>query len=155
MIKEFNNLEEIQKYYDYKTNTYVFKEDNEYIDLIVFNFDLHINANINAFNIKAYDINVCDINASDINAFTIYAFDIIAHNINAYNINARDIKACNIESYDITAGDIIACNISANDINYWAVCYAYENIKCRSIKGNRENSKHFVLDGKIEIAGEE
>lgn len=154
MVKEFNNLEEIQKYYDYKTNTYVFKEDNEYIDLVVFNFDLHINANINAFNIKAYDIKAYDINASDINAFTIYAFDIIAHNINAYNINARDIKACGIESYDITAWDITACNISANDINYWAVCYAYENIKCRSIKGNRKNSRHFVLDGKIVIKDE-
>ena len=154
MIKEFNKLEEIQKYYDYKTNTYVFKEDGKWIDLVVFNFDLYVKANIDAFSIKAYDIDVCDINASDINAFTIYAFDIIAHNINAYNINARDIKACDIESYDITAGDIIACNISANDINYWAVCYAYENIKCRSIKGNRKNSRHFVLDGNIEIKEE-
>ena len=153
MVKEFNNLEEIQKYYNKETNTYVFKEDNEYIDLVIFNFDLEIKSNIDAFSIKAYDINVCNINASDINAFTIYAFDIIAHNINAYNINARDIKACDIESYDITAGDIIACNISANDINYWAVCYAYENIVCNSIKGNRKNSRHFVLDGKIEIAG--
>lgn len=26
MTKEFNNLEEIQKYYDEKINTYVFKE---------------------------------------------------------------------------------------------------------------------------------
>ena len=155
IVKEINNLDEIQKYYDYKTNTYVFKEDNEYIDLVVFNFDLHINANINAFNIKAYDINVCDINASDINAFTIYAFDIIAHNINAYNINARDIKACSIESCDINADDICACNINANDINYFAVCFAYENIKCKSIKGRRENAEHFVLDGKLEVKNNE
>ena len=27
--KEFNNLEEIQKYYDVRTNTYVFKEGDE------------------------------------------------------------------------------------------------------------------------------
>lgn len=114
MIKEFNNLEEIQKYYDYKTNTYVFKEDNEYIDLIVFNFDLHINANINAFNIKAYDINVCDINACD---------------ICAYNIEARDII-------------------------YYAVCFAYKNIICASIIGLKGNSKHFVLDGKLEVKDE-
>ena len=140
IVKEINNLDEIQKYYDYKTNTYVFKEDNEYIDLVVFNFDLHINANINAFNIKAYDINVCDINASDINAFTIYAFDIIAHNI---------------ESCDINADDICACNINANDINYFAVCFAYENIKCKSIKGRRENAEHFVLDGKLEVKNNE
>ena len=29
MIKEFNSLNEIKKYYNEKTNTYVFKEDKE------------------------------------------------------------------------------------------------------------------------------
>ena len=32
MIKEFNSLEEIEKYYDKNTNTYVFKENNELFD---------------------------------------------------------------------------------------------------------------------------
>lgn len=95
MIKEFNNLEEIQKYYYGNTNTYAFKEDGLYID-VVFNFDLDVKANIKA-------------------------------------------------------RDIIARNINAKDIIYWAVCSAYYNITCNSIKGIRHNSKHFVLDGKLEI----
>ena len=127
MVKEFNSLEEIEKYYDEKANTYIFKEDDEYIDLVIFNFDLDIKANIDA----------CDINA---------------RNINACNINAGNINAC-----DINAVDIEALDIKARDINYDIICCAYKNIKCKSINGRRENSwhLHFVLDGKIEIAGEE
>ena len=130
MVKEFNSLEEIEKYYDEKANTYIFKEDDEYIDLVIFNFDLDIKANIDA----------CDINARD---------------INAWNIESCDINAININAYDITADDINAYDIKANNIIYFAVCFAYENIKCKSIKGRRENAEHFVLDGKIEIVGEE
>ena len=63
-----------------------------------------------------------------------------------YNINAGDINAGNIN-----AGNINAKNITARDINYFAVCFAYKNINCKSIKGRRENCKHFVLDGEITI----
>ena len=34
MTKEFNSLEEIQKYYDEKSNTYIFKENGAYISLM-------------------------------------------------------------------------------------------------------------------------
>ena len=113
MIKIFNSLEEIKKYYDKETNTYVFKENGEYIDLVVFNFDLDINANIDAMDIKAKNINVLDIDSTDMNAL----------------------------------------HINANDISYFAVCFAYNNIKCKSIKSKsrRINAKHFVLDGKLEV----
>ena len=130
IVKEINNLDEMKKYYDENTNTYIFKEDGEYIDLVIFNFDLDIKANIDA----------CDINARD---------------INAWNIESCDINAININAYDIIADDINAYDIKANNIIYFAVCFAYESIKCKSIKGRRENAEHFVLDGKIEIVGEE
>ena len=131
MTKEFNSLEEIEEYYDKKSNTYIFKEDDKYIDLIVLKFDLDIYGSIFAKNIYAFDIEAFDINADD---------------ITAWNIRARDIK-----SKDITADDITAMDIEARDINYYAVCFAYYNIKCKSIKGRRKNAKHFVLDGKLEV----
>ena len=109
MTKEFNAIEEIQKYYDEKHNTYVFKEDDEYIDLVVFNFDLDVRANI-------------------------WALDIIAPNIKAKDIDADDIKVCDINANNIIAHDIIAHDIYAKDISYWAVCSAYYNITCNSIK---------------------
>ena len=57
MTKEFNNIEEIEKYYDKKTNTYVFTEDEEYLDLIKLKSDLNVEANIDAKNIVAIDVN--------------------------------------------------------------------------------------------------
>ena len=134
--KEFNNLEEIQKYYDVRTNTYVFKEDDEYIDLVIFKFDLNLNSNISAKDIDGFGIDVLDINCLDLNAHDIYAF-----NINAYNIYALNITANIINAY----------NIFANDIIYYAFCFAYFDIKCKSIKGITEYAKHFVLDGVLEV----
>ena len=136
MIKEFNSLEEIKKYYDKKANTYIFKEDGEYIDLIKFNFDLNIKSNINAWNINARNIKARNIKAGDIKAG-----DINAGDINAGYINARNINAWDINSLSIVADTII----------YFAVCFAHFYIRCISIKGRISNAKHFVLDGKIKI----
>ena len=117
-------------------------------------------------NIDAWDIDAGNIDAWDIDARNIYAWDIDAWDIDAYNIDAWDIDAGNIDAWDIDAGkidawDIDARNINAGDINtynidaeniiYYAVCCSYNDIVCESIKGKRENSKHFCLDGKITI----
>lgn len=145
MSKEFYSIEEIEKYYDEVTNTYVFEENGEYIDLVVFNFDLDINAHIYANSINAWNISV---------------WDIKAYNIDALNIKAWDIKSFDIKSWDINAKNINAWDINANDINadnisYYAVCFAHKNIKCKSIKGRRKNAKHFVLDGVLEVNNNE
>ncbi|NCC71412.1 hypothetical protein EOM09_07580 [bacterium] len=105
-------------------------------------------------NIIAWDINAGDINAGDITADDINAGDITADDINAGDITAFDIKANNITAGDITADDINANNIIADNISYYAVCFAYYNIKCKSITGCRENSKHFCLDSEIKIKEE-
>ena len=154
-VKGFDNLEEMEKYYNKDTNTYVFKENGSYIDLVMLNFDLKVSAHIDAGNIIA----------NDINAYNVDAINIDARNINAWDIKAYDIKADNIKSYDIKADDIIANNIDAcdikarniktNNIFYRTVCVAYESIKCRSIKGFYPNSKHFVLEGELEIESEQ
>ena len=141
MIKEFESLEEIQKYYDKETNTYVFEENGYYIDLVVFNFNLSIDANIEAFDIKAHDITANDINVNDIKVW----------NINVRNIIAYDIKAHDIIANNVYAHDINAWDINAKDISYFSVCFARGNIKCRSIKSNYPNAKHFVLNGELEV----
>ena len=55
---------------------------------------------------------------------------------------------------NINACDIKAFDINARNISYHAVCFAYNNIKCKSIEGERNNSRHFVLDGVLEIEEE-
>ena len=107
----------------------VFKSE-ESID-IPFHLDIGAKIEVNG------DITAWNITAGNINA---------GGDINAWNITARDINAWNI-----TARNIIAKNITAWNISYYAVAFAYGNIKCKKIEGRRENSKHFVLDGKIEI----
>ena len=141
MVKEFNSLEEIQKYYEKGNNAYIFTENGDYIDLVVLNFNLNVGANIEAWDIKAWNINCLNINADNINAYYINARDITASNIKTYNLNAWHINCL----------DINAWNIDACDISYWAVCFAYNSIKCKSITSKRENHKHFVLDGVLEV----
>ena len=149
MIKKFNSLKAIKKYYDKNTNTYVFVENEEYIEVVVFDFDLNVEANIDADNIEALDINAWNINACNINADNINVNNINAIDLDAWNINANNIKAGDIITGNISACNIEAGNISANNILYGAVCFAYDSIKCKSIKGRRKNSKHFVLDGEL------
>ena len=115
MIKEFYKIEQIEKYYDKNTNTYVFMENDEDFDVYLY-FNLCVDANIDAGHINA-------------------------RNIDASVITARNIKAQDIKAY----------SIYAENITYYAMCFAYNNIKCKSIKGMRYKSKRFVLDGKIEI----
>lgn len=95
---------------------------------------------------------------ADIKCHNIYSKEhprnITCRNINCRNITCGDINCGDITCWDITCGDItcwdINClNITCGDINYYAVCFAYNNIKCKSIKGRRENCKHFCLDGEI------
>ena len=155
MVKEFNSLEEIQKYYNKDTNTYVFEENEEYIEVVVFNFNLNIDANIEAFNIKALDITANDIEALHIMCDDINARDIDIMSITANDINVNDINALDIIANDIYAHDINTWNITAKDISYFSVCFARGNIKCRSIKSNYPNAKHFVLNGELEVGEEE
>jgi hypothetical protein len=128
-----NSQKEMEKYYVKESNTYVFNDN------VKFKCNIYVSGNIDADNI----------NARNINAGNIYAGDINAGNIIANNINAGDIIACNINACDIIADDIYAGDINAGDIRYYAVCCSYNNIKCKSIQGTRNNCKHFCLDGKI------
>lgn len=169
LARTFNSLDEIEKYYDEKSNTYIFKKDGDVIiDFVVFNFDLQVCANIHAFNIYAKNINAADIVACDINAEKITVSDIDATDINVHDITAGRIRCCDINADTIHASDIhtsiinakdihsfniSAYSINAENIDYYAVCVAYKDIKCKSIKGRRENAKHFVLDGKLEVEG--
>ena len=142
-IKTFDNLEEIQKYYDKKRKTYIFEEDGNYIGLVIFRFDLKVVANIRALNIIGRDIEVLNIKALDIRCGEINALDIVAGNINAVNIKAKNIDAFDIDGVNVVARDIDvdnikAINIDARNINGCILCDTIENIKCKSMmKGGR------------------
>lgn len=72
--------------------------------------------------------------------------DILCGNGIRYHLTVKgDINARDINAWDINAWDI-----NARDISFYAVCFAYNNIKCNKIAGRRRpHKKPFVLDGKI------
>ena len=158
MVKEFNSLEEIQQYYDEETNTYVFKENNKFIDIVNFNFDLEVDANIIAYNVRAFNIRSLNIKVYDMNTWNIDADYIEAHIINSDDINAKkikawDIKASYINSIEIKSKSINAYYMNAKYIDYEVFCFAYSGIICNTIKSAYKTAKHFVLNGTIEIKG--
>ena len=145
MIEIFNSLEEIQKYYDKETNTYIFMENDKYIDVVIFNFKLEVNANIRSGNIRAWDIKALDIRAVNISCSNIIALDIDARNIDCINLTAKDIIALDIDALNITARNINVNNIFAKsidareEIDCYDTCVASEYIKCKSIIGGRND----------------
>ena len=158
--KVFNNLKEIKKYYNRKTNTYDFSSKKGHsIDKIILNFDLNVESDIIACDISAPSITAKNINAWDITAWEINACDIKCVNINAGMIKARDIdglhiKSMNIYARDIKAFGLIAVNIYARDIVYTTMygCGAYEDLKCNSINCiGRSAPLHFTYYGKLEV----
>lgn len=156
MTKVFNNLNDIQKYYDEETNTYNFRENGEIIDVVIFNFDLNVESNIEARDLRATSIIANNIHARNIIVWEINACDIEAVCIDAGVICARDIYTTTIKSMSIYARDIKAIgvnavNIYARDIIYTTMCVAYEDIKCNSIKCRQELSIHCSLYGKLEV----
>lgn len=91
--KIFNNIEEIEKYYKIQNNTYVFEEDDVYIDLVIFNFNLKVDACIDAV----------DIRAGNIKAINIIACDIIADRIDANIIKCDKIRANKVIANELHA----------------------------------------------------
>lgn len=138
MIKTFKSLDDMESYYNYKTDMYEFIENGNLISIYL-SFDLKTSSGINAMNIMAHNIETSEINASNIMARDIYTLDINANNITANNIYARNIKS----------GNIFANIIKAKDIKYYAFCCAESKFTCNSIKGERPNSKHCCLDSEI------
>lgn len=156
MTKVFNNLNDIQKYYNEETNTYNFRENGEIIDVVIFNFDLNVESNIEARDIRATSITAKNIHARNITVWDIKACDIESVFIDAGVIRARDIYTTTIKSMDIYARDIktygvMSVNIYARDILYMTMCSAYEDFKCNSIKCRREFPMHGSLYGKLEV----
>lgn len=156
MTKVFNNLNDILKYYDEETNTYNFRENGEIIDIVIFNFDLNIESNIEARDIRATSITAKNIHARNITVWDMNVCDIESVCIDAGVIRARDIYTTTIESMDIYARDIktygvMSVNIYARDILYMTICSAYEDFKCNSIKCRQELPIHGSLYGKLEV----
>lgn len=129
-----SNLEEMEKYYNKDTNTYVFAENGCRLN-VRFLFGLNLCSNIYAGNVIGTDIDI----------FNADLLDVTARNIKASILYVDVIKARNVK-----VENLLATSIVADKISYLGCCMAYSSFRCKSVKGERENSKHFSLDSEIE-----
>ncbi len=113
----FYNEEEMNDYYNEKTNTYAFwGEDGTDCD-VVLRFNLETNASILCHNLDCIDITAESITAWDIEGCSINA-DIIAHDIDATSIKADRIILINYGSISVM-GSIRCPYIKNERLSNW------------------------------------
>lgn len=162
-MKKIIELEETKEYYNTKTETYEFiDENNNLIDIDIREIAADeyvknywfINSNIICGDIIAYDLRVKKLNAQNIEVKNLNAVDVKTYDINAQHVvvrnelNAHEINAKYIRAHKIiTDGYITAVtisgdeiisrdNIKADIIDYYRVCCSYSGrIICNSIFG--------------------
>jgi len=67
------------------------------------------------------------------------------------NLKCWDLKCRNLKCWDLKCGNLECWDLECWDLEYYAVAFAYNSFKCKSVKGKRRNSKHFCLDEEIEF----
>ena len=76
--------------------------------------------------------------------------NIFGKNGHKYSLKVNgDLNCFNLNCFDLNCLDL-----NCRDLSYYAVAFAYTSFKCKSVKGRRENSKHFCLDGEVQITEE-
>jgi len=93
----------------------------------------------------------CNIN---INA-SIICWNLDCMNLNCGNLNCGDLNCGNLNCWNLDCRDLNCMDLHCRNLSYYAVAFAYESFKCKSIEGRRNNSKHFCLDSEVKITGEE
>jgi len=102
------------------------------------NVKIECNININA-SIICWNLDCMNLNCGNLNCW----------NLNCWNLDCRDLNCRNLDCRDLNCMDLHCRNLS-----YYAVAFAYESFKCKSVVGRRNNSKHFCLDSEVIITGE-
>ena len=71
--------------------------------------------------------------------------------LNCLNLNCFDLTCRNLDCWNLTC-----FNLTCRDLTYYALCFAYQSIKCTSYKTRREvHQKPICLDGEITIVKKE
>jgi len=110
--------------------------------------NININASIICWNLDCMNLNCGNLDCRDLNCGNLNCGDLNCGNLNCWNLDCRDLNCRNLDCRDLNCMDLDCRNLS-----YYAVAFAYESFKCKSIEGRRNNSKHFCLDSEVKITG--
>lgn len=111
-----NNSEEMKQYYDEVRNTYVFKKGGKYPDYVIFNFDVSVGANIEAWDILANDITAINIKARNVKAHKIDCSNLRASVTHAYKIKARKVISAIIDVVFLEANVLECCGLKVDNV---------------------------------------
>lgn len=115
----FYNLEEMERYYHEKANTYCFlSEFGETISKINIMFNLKIDSSILCNDINCLNIEVKDINARNIDSLDIFANQIIANDIDASNISCNKLIIVNEGKIKVSESINVSCIKCGRIINW-------------------------------------
>lgn len=134
-----NNNEEMEKYFDEGSNTYILNDDVTFTDNIETTKSIKATGKVftNSF-LCADNITTWDITAM---------YVICMGNLTTYNnLYAKNIRA----KKSVHAVDIMCDNITSEKIRYENICCAREKIDCPDIKGKYEHS--IAIELKIDLA---
>jgi hypothetical protein len=113
-------------------------------------FSLVVNGDLKCHNLDCRDLDCHNLNCWDLDCHNLNCYD-----LNCWDLNCWDLNCCNLNCWDLDCHDLNCHDLDCLDLSFYAVCFAYKNIVCQSISSRRENSRYFVLDGKIFIDGKE
>jgi len=116
--------------------------------------------------LTCWDLTCRNLDCWDIDCLNITCWDIKCENLNCGDIKCGDLtcgdlKCWNLTCRDLTCRDInclnLTClNLKCRDLSYFALCFAYQSIKCTSYKARREvHQKPICLDGELTIVKKE
>ena len=133
-----NNMDEMEKYFDEGSNTYILNDD------VTFTDNIETTKSIKAGKVFTNSF-LC---ADDITTWDITAMYVICMgNLTTYNnLYAKNIRA----KKSVHAVDIMCDNITSEKIRYENICCAREKIDCPDIKGKYEHS--IAIELKIDLA---
>jgi len=82
-------------------------------------------------------------------------YDLDCRNLNCLNLNCLNLNCLNLNCSNLDCWNLDCLDLNCLDLNFWAVAFAYKNIKAKSIKSYRDNSRCFVLGGSIILNGKD
>ena len=85
---------------------------------------------------------------------SIICWDLDCGNLECMDLDCKDLNCWDLNCWDLNCRNLNCWDLNCMDLSYSAVAFAYESFKCKSIKGRRNNSKHFCLDSEVIIMGE-
>ena len=100
------------------------------------------------------DFNGRDFNGKNFNGRDFNGRDFNSWNSNGWNFDGWDFNGRDFNGWDFNGKNFNGRNFNGENISYYGWFIVYEDIRCKSIIGRRENCFHKCLDGRLIIKSE-